>query len=151
MVKRLTQSDQGSNKIVNVTDPTSAQDAATKNYVDSGATTLTNKRITPRVSSTTSSATPSVSTDSFDGMVLAAQAAAITSFTLSGTPTDQQEFFIRIKATGAFAITAPTNVSSSGVASFPTTTVLGKTISVLLRYDSTAAKFIVLAADATGY
>ncbi len=113
--------------------------------------TVTNKRITERVSSTTSSATPSVSTDTFDQLDLTAQAAAITSFTLSGTPTDGQDFIIRIKATGAFAITAPTNVSNSGIASFPTTTVSSKTITVGLRYDSTAAKWIVLAADNTGY
>lgn len=113
--------------------------------------TFTNKRITKRVSSATSSATPSISTDSFDGMFLTAQAAAITSFTLSGTPTDEQEFFVRIKATGAFAIAAPSNVISSGVASFPTTTVSGKTITAKLVYDTTAAKFVVMASDTVGY
>lgn len=113
--------------------------------------TFTNKRITQRVSNTTTSATPSISTDSFDQINLTAQAAAITSFTLSGTPVDGDLLFIRIKATGAFAITAPTNVASSGIASFPTTTVSGKTISVGMKYDSVAAKWIVLAVDATGY
>lgn len=109
------------------------------------------QRINPRVSSSTSTATPSVSTDSYDGMVLSAQAAPITSFTLSGTPVDQQRFLIRIKATGAYAITAPTNVQNSGVASFPTTTVSGKTITAELRYDATASKWVCLAVDTTGY
>lgn len=113
--------------------------------------TLTNKRITERVGSTTSSATPSVNTDNYDQYNLTAQAAAITSFTLSGTPTDGQDLLLRIKATGAFAITAPTNVANSGIASFPTTTVSGKTITIGLRYDSAAAKWICLSVDSTGY
>jgi hypothetical protein len=113
--------------------------------------TLTNKRLSKRIYSTTSTGTPSVSTDTYDQIDLTAQAAAITSFTLSGTPTDGQETFVRIKATGAYAITAPANVKNSGVASFPTTTVSGKTISANLRWDSTAAMWICLAVDTTGY
>lgn len=114
--------------------------------------TLTNKRITKRVGSTTSSATPSVNTDTYDQYNLTAQAATITSFTLTGTPNDGDLLFLRIKATGAFAITAPTNVVNSGVASFPTTTLSGKTMSIGLKYDSAAAKWVCLAADtATGY
>lgn len=49
-MKRLTQTDQGTNKIIDVVDPTGPQDAATKNYADtalatkltaSGASTIT--------------------------------------------------------------------------------------------------------------
>jgi hypothetical protein len=118
---------------------------------DTDSQTLTNKRVTQRIGTATSSATPSINSDSFDSYNLTAQAAAITSFTISGTPTDHQELLIRIKATGAFAITAPTNVQNSGIATFPTTTVSAKTITIGLRYDSVAAKWITLAVDATGY
>lgn len=134
-----------------LTTPTSTLDAVNQAYVDSGATTLTNKRITQRIGTTTSSATPAINTDSFDNYNLTAQAAAITSWSITGTPTDHQELMVRIKATGSFAIAAPSNVTNSGIASFPTTTVSGKTISVGLRYDSAAAKWIALAVDALGY
>lgn len=119
--------------------------------LDTNTLTLTNKRITERVGSTGSSGTPSVNTDAYDQYNLTAQAAAITSFTLSGTPTDGQDLIIRINATGAYAITAPTNATNSGVASFPTTTVSGKTITVGLRWDNAASKWIVLASDTVGY
>jgi hypothetical protein len=114
--------------------------------------TLTNKRITERIGTTASSATPSVNTDTYDQYNITALAANITSFTLSGTPTDGQDLLLRIKDNGtARTITAPTNVTNSGVASFLTTTVAGKTHTIGLRYDAAAVKWICLSADATGY
>lgn len=52
--------------------------------------TLTNKRITKRTGTATSSATPTINTDNVDFYSLTAQAVDITSFTtnLSGTPTE---------------------------------------------------------------
>jgi hypothetical protein len=94
---------------------------ATKN---AATATLTNKRITKRVGTATSSATPTINTDNVDQFILTAQAVDITSFTtnLSGTPTDGQLLWIVIIGTGARAITWGSSFESS-TATLPTTTV----------------------------
>lgn len=86
--------------------------------------TLTNKRITPRVSTATSSATPTINTDTTDIFGLTAQTVDITSFTtnLSGTPTNGQKLWIYIVGTAARAITWGASFESSTV-TLPTTTV----------------------------
>jgi len=86
--------------------------------------TLTNKRVTPRVSTTTSSATPTINTDNVDIYGLTAQTANITSFTtnLSGTPTDGQKLWIYIVGTAARTITWGAKFESSTVI-LPATTV----------------------------
>ena len=114
-----------------------------------GAETLTNKRITPRVLTITSSATPTINTDNYDAVTITALAEAITSFTtnLSGTPTNFQKLIIRIKDNGtAQAITWGDSFQSGSVA-LPTTTVLGKTLMVGLIYDSVDSKWTC---EATG-
>ena len=60
---------------------------ATKN---SATVTLTNKRVTKRVETVTSSATPASNTDSYDVTKITGLAVAITSLTsgLTGTPVD---------------------------------------------------------------
>jgi len=90
--------------------------------------TLTNKRITQRVSTETSSATPTINTDNVDMHTITALATAITSMTtnLSGTPTNGQKLIIRILDNGtARAITWGASFASRG-ATLPTTTVLSK-------------------------
>ena len=70
--------------------------------------TLTNKRVTGRVTSEASSATPTINTDNSDAHSITALAVAITSMTtnLTGTPTNFQKLIIRIKDNGtARAIT----------------------------------------------
>jgi hypothetical protein len=70
--------------------------------------TLTNKRITKRVVSTTQSATPSINTDNGDIFEIVGLAQAITSMTtnLTGTPVEGQMFQVIIKDNGtARAIT----------------------------------------------
>lgn len=109
--------------------------------------TLTNKRITRRAGSTTSSATPTINTDNVDCYQLTAQAAAITSMTtnLSGTPTDGQELDIEILDNGtARAITWGASFAS-GPATLPTTTILSKWLYVKFRYSSSRTKWICIA------
>ncbi|MFC9436912.1 hypothetical protein [Nocardia sp. NPDC057030] len=129
--------------------------AATDTLVARATTdTLTNKAITPRVNTTASSATPSINTDTTDVFTITALAAAITSMTsgLSGTPVNGQKLLIRIKDNGtARTITWGTSFVSSGIATLLSTTVISKTHLIGLIYDSTAAKWVCMACDPTGY
>lgn len=104
--------------------------------------TLTNKRITPRVSTTTSSATPTINTDNVDMYGLTAQAVDITSFTtnLSGTPTDGQKLWIYIVGTAARAITWGTSFESS-TATLPTTTVTTNRLDVGFVWNAATSKW----------
>jgi hypothetical protein len=107
-----------------------------------GTETLTNKRITPRVSTTTSSATPTINTDNVDIYGLTAQAVDITSFTtnLSGTPTDGQKLWIYIVGTAARAITWGASFEASTVA-LPTTTVTTNRLDVGFVWNAATSKW----------
>jgi hypothetical protein len=105
--------------------------------------TLTNKRITPRVSTEESSATPTINTDNVDAHSITALATNITSMTtnLSGTPTNFQRLLIRIKDNGtARAITWGASFEAKGVA-LPTTTVISKVLTVGFIYDTVTSKW----------
>jgi len=151
----------GSIELGHATDTTLSRSAAGVLAVEgvdvvttSATQTLTGKRITPRIGTTASSATPAIDVGLYDQFNITALAAAITSMTsgLSGTPTDGQKLLIRIKDNAtARAITWGASFVSSGVATLPTTTVISKTHLVGLIYDSTAAKWVCVAADAAGY
>ena len=105
-------------------------------------TTFTNKRITARVDSTTSSATPTINTDNVDTYKLTAQAADITSFTtnLSGTPTDDQILHIVIIGTATRAITWGSKFEASTVA-LPTTTVGTDRLDVYFIWNTNTSKW----------
>lgn len=111
------------------------------------AQTLTNKRITPRISTTTSSATPTINTDNVDMFGLTAQAVDITSFTtnLSGTPTDGQKLWIYIVGTAARAITWGASFEASTVA-LPTTTVSTNRLDVGFVWNAATSKWRCVAA-----
>ena len=99
--------------------------------------------VAPRVSSETSSATPTINTDNVDAHSITALATAITSFTtnLSGTPTNFQKLLIRIKDDGTARALSFGASFGNGSATLPTTTVAGKTLLVALIYDSVDSKW----------
>lgn len=102
----------------------------------SSTSTLTNKRVTKRTGTTTSSATPTINTDNVDEYYITAQAADITSFTtnLSGTPTLGQGLFISVIGTAARAITWGASFANGPVA-LPTTTVTTTQLSTFFKWD----------------
>jgi hypothetical protein len=108
----------------------------------SSTNTLTNKRITKRTGTTTSSATPTINTDNVDFYSLTAQAVDITSFTtnLSGTPTEGQTLWIAITGTAARAITWGTSFESSTV-TLPTTTVSTNRLDVGFVWNTVTSKW----------
>lgn len=92
----------------------------------SSTNTLTNKRITKRVVTTTDDSTAVIDTDITDEYELTAMANA-TTFTVTGTPTDGQTLLIRLKDNGtARALTWTMSGGVIGV-TLPTTTVISKT------------------------
>jgi hypothetical protein len=124
---------------------------STKN---SATVTLTNKRVTPRVLTVSSTATPAINTDNCDFVTILSLATNITSMTsgLSGTPTDGQKLMIKFKDNGsARTIAWGTSFQSSGVGTLPVTTVAGKTHHVGLIWDAGVSKWVCLAVDDSGY
>lgn len=112
--------------------------------------TLTNKRVSPRTGTTTSSATPTINTDNVDFYSLTAQAADITSFTtnLSGTPTEGQKLWIAITGTAARAITWGASFENGAVA-LPTTTVTTTRLDVFFIWNSVTSKWRCMATGST--
>jgi hypothetical protein len=112
---------------------------ATKNAAPA---TLTNKRITPRVTSETSSATPTINTDNSDFHRITALAVNITSFTtnLSGTPTHGQKLIVEITGTATRTISWGSSFESS-TATLPTTTVSTATLLVGFVWNSATSKW----------
>lgn len=107
-----------------------------------GTETLTNKRITPRVGTVTSSATPTINTDNVDYFEITAQTTDITSMTtnLSGTPTNGQKLWISITGTASRAITWGASFEASTVA-LPTTTSGTTRLDVGFIWNSATSKW----------
>ena len=103
--------------------------------------TLTNKRITDRVKTFTSDATPDIDSDDYDAVTITAQAAAITDVNVTGTPTNFQRLIFRIKDNAtARAITWGDDFEDAGVA-LPTTTVVSKLLTVGFIYNTVTSKW----------
>lgn len=108
----------------------------------SSTDTLTNKRITTRVSTTADSATPTPNGDTDDMYTVTALAQAATFGAPTGTPTNGQVLIIRVKdnATArALSFNAIYRFSSDLAA--PTTTVLSKTLYLQFIFNSADSKW----------
>lgn len=130
--------------IAKITSGVLSTGTAGTDYLTPGATqTVTATRVNPRVTSISSSATPTVNTDTTDFVDITALAAAITSMTtnLSGTPVNGQRLMYRIKDNGTSrSITWGASFEACGQA-LPTTTTTSKRTTVGFIYDSTTSKW----------
>lgn len=99
-------------------------------------------RVIPRVSTTTSSATPTINTNNVDVFGITALTVNITSFTtnLSGTPSDGQKLWIYIVGTAARTITWGASFEASTVA-LPTTTVSTNRLDVGFVWNAATSKW----------
>lgn len=105
--------------------------------------TLTNKRITKRTGTTTSSGTPTINSDNVDFYSLTAQAVSITSFTtnLSGTPTEGQTLWIAITDSGSPQTIAWGTSFEASTVSLPTTTVTSTRLDVGFVWNTITSKW----------
>jgi len=110
-----------------------------------GTQTLTNKRITQRVGTVASSATPTPVGNSNDMFTVTALAANATFAAPSGTPTDGQKLMIRIKDNGTARTLAWNAIYRAIGVTLPTTTVISKTLYVGCVYNSADSNWDVLA------
>jgi len=114
----------------------------------SSTNTLTNKRITKRTGTTTSSATPTINTDNVDFYSITALAANITSFTtnLSGTPTEAQTLWIAITDNGSSrTITWGASFEASGTVALPTATTASTRMDVGFIWNTVTSKWRCIA------
>jgi len=115
----------------------------------SSTSTLTNKRITPRATTsgtTTGNQTPTG--DASDQYIMTGLTGAITILAPSGTPTEGQKLILRILDNGtARGITWTTSAGGYRIVgtTLPTTTVANKTIYVGCIYNTTAGFWDVVA------
>lgn len=119
----------------------------TSNTIERAAVrTLTNARITKRVGSTASSATPTASADDHDIYKVTALATGATFGAPTGTPTDGQMILYRIKDNGTARALAWNAIFLPVGVNLPTTTVISKWLYVLSIYSTDDSKWHVLSA-----
>lgn len=135
----LDEDDMVSNSAVKV-----ATQQSIKAYVDSGTVTMTNKRVTPRIVTTTDDATAAINTDVTDQYQLTA-VSSDTVFTVTGTPTAGQKLIVRLKDAGVAKNLTWTGFTARG-ATPPAATTAGKYHYVGFIYNATASTWDCVAA-----
>lgn len=106
--------------------------------------TMTNKRITARVSSVASTATLTIGSDDVDVAMVTAQAAALTIAAPLGTPTAGQELIIRIKDSGTARALTWNGIFRAFGTALPTTTTISKTLYVRALWNAVDSKWDVI-------
>lgn len=105
-----------------------------------GTETLTNKRVSKRVQTITSTATLTPSWDTDDNIIITAQAAALTIANPTGTPTQGQTIMVRLKDNGTARAITYGSVYRAFVVALPTTTTASKTLYLGLVANTTDTK-----------
>lgn len=131
---------------VRATTPAGVKAVADTKASLTGAETLTNKRITPRVQSVASAGTVTPSADADDAVKITAQAASLILANPSGTPTSMQALLLRLKDNGTVrSISWGSQYRGIGL-TLPTVTVVSKTMYFGLVWNSDDTKW-----DVVGY
>jgi len=111
----------------------------------SSVDTLLNKRITTRINTIASSATPTPAWDTTDEFTVTALAAAATFAAPTWTPTEGQVLLIRIKDDAtARALSWNAIYRASSDLALPTTTIVSKTLYLQFVYNNTDSKWDLL-------
>jgi hypothetical protein len=102
---------------------------------------LTNKRVTPRVSTPTVAGTYAINTDSFDMVVITGQNVNITDVTTTGTPTNGQKLWFSVTGTAARTIAFNASNFESSTVTLPTTTVSTNRLDVGFVWNVATSKW----------
>ena len=103
--------------------------------------TLTNKRVTPRVSTPTVAGTYAIDTDSFDMVVITGQNVNITDVTTTGTPTNGQKLWFSVTGTAARTISFNASYFEASTVALPTTTVSTNRLDVGFVWNVATSKW----------
>lgn len=110
-----------------------------------GTQTLTNKRVTPRVSSTATTATLTPDVGLYDQVCLTGQSSSLTVAVPTGTPTDGQKLIFRFKDNGTGRSIAWNSVYRAIGVTRPTTTVASKLLYVGCIYNTVDSNWDMVA------
>lgn len=113
-----------------------------KGYLLTGVATIANKRITPRVATTTTGTTITPTGDASDIYTVTALAANASFAAPTGTPTDGQSLLIRITSDASIRTLSWNAIYRAGTdIALPTATVASKTMYVQFIYNAAATKW----------